>query len=132
MNLKKRLLFAACCLCAAAWFPAQASEQNNPVANPAAVVTSGNARFTVLTPEMIRIEYSEKQQFEDRASFVVINRNLEVPKFTKTDEGEELVIKTEKLELRYKKGTPLYNDDRCNPNLSITMPVQPERNHPYA
>lgn len=111
---------------------------NNPVANPAAVVISGNARFTVLTPEMIRIEYSEKQQFEDRASFVVINRNLEVPEFTKTDDGDELVIKTEKLELRYKKGMPLYNDDRCNPNLQITMQLNgedivwyPGKNDPY-
>ena len=30
----------------------------DPVANPSAVVRQGNARFTVLTPEMIRVEYS--------------------------------------------------------------------------
>ncbi len=30
----------------------------NPVANPEAVVLSGNARFTVLTPNLIRMEYS--------------------------------------------------------------------------
>ena len=29
---------------------------HNPVANPEAVVTQGVVRFTVLTPEMIRIE----------------------------------------------------------------------------
>lgn len=122
MNNLKWLLSLVCCML----FAAAVSAADNPVANPAAVVTSGNARFTVLTPEMIRIEYSEKQQFEDRASFVVINRNLEVPEFTKTDDGDELVIKTEKLELRYKKGMPLYNDDRCNPNLQITMQLNGE------
>ena len=33
-----------------------AQDQLNPVADPAAIVESGNARFTVLTSKMIRIE----------------------------------------------------------------------------
>jgi hypothetical protein len=49
-----------------------------PQANPEAIVTSGKARFTVLTPRMIRIQYSSSSQFEDRATFAVINRNLPV------------------------------------------------------
>ena len=48
----------------------------NPVANPEAVVTEGVVRITVLTPEMIRVEYSPSKQFEDRATFTVVNRNL--------------------------------------------------------
>lgn len=48
----------------------------NPVARKKAVVNSGKARFTMLTPEMIRIEYSEKEQFEDRATFVIQNREM--------------------------------------------------------
>ncbi|MFZ2024639.1 MAG: hypothetical protein WAV06_23050, partial [Terracidiphilus sp.] len=31
---------------------------DNPVADPKAVVTVGNARFTVLTPQLIRMEWS--------------------------------------------------------------------------
>nr|MDE6464039.1 DUF4968 domain-containing protein [Muribaculaceae bacterium] len=42
---------------------------DNPMAKPQAVVEDGNARFTVLTPEMIRIEYSPAHRFEDRATF---------------------------------------------------------------
>ena len=53
----------------------------DPVANAKAVVTCGNARFTVLTPEMIRIEYSETAQFEDRATFTIVNRNLDIPSY---------------------------------------------------
>ena len=34
---------------------------NDPVATSQAVITCGNARFTVLTPEMIRVEYSDKR-----------------------------------------------------------------------
>ena len=33
-----------------------AQEEYNPVADPDAVVQSGNMRFTVLTPQMIRIQ----------------------------------------------------------------------------
>ena len=38
------------------------------------IVEAGNARFTVITPELIRIEYSEKGLFEDRPTFTVQNR----------------------------------------------------------
>ena len=123
MNIKTLLATA----CGVAFALSSVAQEANPVANPDAVVTLGNARFTVLTPEMIRLEYSEKKQFEDRASFVVINRYFaDVPQFTVDSTGNEVVIKTDALELRYKKGTPFYNDDRCNPNLSITMQLNGE------
>ena len=51
----------------------------NPMAHPDAVVRSGKARFTVLTPEMIRIQYSDRALFEDRATFAIVNRRLPVP-----------------------------------------------------
>jgi hypothetical protein len=54
---------------------------NNPVANDNAIVQFGNARFTILTPQLVRLEWSPKKRFEDQASFVVINRNLPVPTF---------------------------------------------------
>ena len=37
-----------------------------PVANSKAMVVSGNARFTVLTDRLIRIEWSRTGSFEDR------------------------------------------------------------------
>lgn len=64
-----------------------AQDQLNPVADPAAVVESGNARFTVLTSKMIRIEYSSTRQFEDRATFAIVNRRLPVPSFS-TEEAD--------------------------------------------
>ncbi len=91
----------------------------SPKANPDAVVISGNARFSVLTPEMIRIEYSDNGIFEDRATFAVINRNLDVPPFRTSEDSAFLFLETDKLLLKYRKGT----DPRTNPaqNLSITM-----------
>lgn len=46
----------------------------NPVANAKAVVTAGNARFTVLTDRLIRMEYSSSGSFEDRATVAFLNR----------------------------------------------------------
>jgi alpha-glucosidase len=77
---------------------------DNPVADPKAVVTVGNARFTVLTPQLIRMECAPDRKFEDHASFVFINRRLPVPKFEKTlsTEGRDnLTLKTEALTLNY-------------------------------
>jgi len=99
---------------------------NNPLANPSAIVKSGYMRFTVLTPEIIRIERSTLTKFEDRASFVVINRNLPVPAFTTVEEDGYLVITTDKLKLKYKIGSNPVNNDACNPNLQIIMTVSGE------
>src|ERR1700683_3086597 len=60
---------------------ASSEAADNPVADPKAVVTVGNARFTVLTPQLIRMEWSADGKFEDHASFVFLNRRLPVPKF---------------------------------------------------
>ncbi len=46
-----------------------------PHAHPDNVVTVGNARFTVLTPALVRVEYAPEAVFEDRASQVVVNRD---------------------------------------------------------
>src|SRR5579863_2615132 len=54
----------------------------NSVADPAAIVISGNARFTILTPQLIRLEWAADGQFQDRPSLLFINRRMPVPQFT--------------------------------------------------
>ncbi len=88
----------------------------NPVANPQAVVTLGNARFTVLTPQLIRMEWAADGKFEDQPSFVFLNRRLPVPKFTHTEQNGKLTIKTSALQLTY-TGTDKFTAD----NLTITF-----------
>lgn len=98
------------------------SAQNDPVADPNAIIVSGDMRFTVLTPEMIRIEWSDKQQFEDRASFTVINRKLPVPRYTKEEKDGFLYIKTDKLTLQYRIGSfPGTFNPPSSQNLKITF-----------
>ena len=70
-----------------------APETPNPQANPGAVVLSGNARFTVLTDRLIRMEWAEDGVFEDRASLAIVNRNLPVPGYSSSIRNGTLTIK---------------------------------------
>ena len=105
---------------------ASAPTANDPIANPRAVVLAGHARFTVLTPQLIRMEWSATGKFEDHASFVFINRRLPVPKFTHSEtsgpsgSAGALTIRTDALELHY---TPTGDGHFTADNLSITLSV---------
>lgn len=91
------------------------TKEIDPVAKADAVVISGNARFTVLTPGLIRLEWDSLGKFEDHASLTFITRNLPVPKFSKTENGGFLQIATEKLTLKYKTGSGKFSPE----NLEI-------------
>ncbi len=74
----------------------------NPVADPKAIVRAGGARFTILTPQLIRMEWAADGKFEDHASLVFLNRRLPVPKFgADRDNLGAVSIKTESLDLTY-------------------------------
>ena len=98
------------------------AQAGNPEANPDAVIVSGNARFTVLKPEMIRIEYSDKGVFEDRATFTVVNRAMDVtPAYNVTEDSVYLYISTDKLALTYRKGTYPRTLPASPENLSVSL-----------
>jgi alpha-glucosidase len=105
------------------------------VAEPRAVVALGNARFTVLTPRLIRMEWSADGQFEDHASLVFLNRKLPVPKFTheisSASDAQRLTIETEALKLIY---APAASSDgkftADNLEIDFTLNGQPVVWHP--
>jgi alpha-glucosidase len=71
-------------------------------ADPRATVVEGHARFTVLTPQMIRMEWSADGTFEDRPSMVFINRRMPVPNFKQARAASgALTIHTDALDLVY-------------------------------
>ena len=106
-------LFLLCFSCVSAL------TQNNPVADPKAVVTSANVRFTVLTPQLIRMEWAEDGKFEDHASLVFINRRLPVPEFEATAAGNTLSIRTDALLLLYREGSGPFTADNLSVSLSL-------------
>ncbi|MGN1192228.1 MAG: TIM-barrel domain-containing protein [Dorea sp.] len=68
-----------------------------------AVVQGEKYRITLLTEELIRLEYSEDGQFEDRASQCVVNRDFPVPQFQVFEREDSLEIMTDKIHLIYNK-----------------------------
>src|ERR1700733_14401611 len=96
----------------------------DPVADPHAVVTLSHARFTILTSQLVRMEWSADGKFEDHASLVFLNRKLPVPHFTahssRTSNGEQLVIETSQLKLTYPP--PMGTDGRFDgENLQVQV-----------
>ena len=109
--------------------PPSQGEVTDPVADPRAVVVMGKARFTVLTPELIRMEWAADGKFEDHASFVFLNRRLPAPGFDRSepDHGHRLVLKTSALTLTYTPGagSRSHQDGRFTPeSLSIELTVE--------
>ena len=98
--------------------PAFAQEEFHPKANENATVVRGNARFTVLTPRLIRMEWAEDGVFEDNATLGIVNRELPVPDFKVSRNSKAVTIKTAFVTLTYKGGARF--DDK-NLSISFTM-----------
>ncbi|MCM1501064.1 MAG: DUF5110 domain-containing protein [Bacteroidales bacterium] len=118
----KRFLSVACL--AIFSFAAMASEaaQYNPVADSRAIVESGNARFTVLTPRLIRMEWAENGKFEDRATLAIVNRNLEVPYYKVRKNGGKVTISTENMTLTY-SGNGKFSQDNLKVDFTMSDPL---------
>ena len=109
-------LFSSFFLLVFCWaVPVQAG--NTPVANPSAVVRYSDVRFTILTPGLIRMEWNAAGTFEDQASLLYLNRDLPVPRYSKSEKDWYLIIQTEKLELRYRLGSGRFTVQ----NLQISL-----------
>jgi len=88
----------------------------DPIANATSMVTAGNARFTILTSRLIRMEFDPDGSFEDRPSLTYWYRNFETPDFTTNTIDGSLLIETDHLILQYQ------NKDRFHwRDLSIEL-----------
>ena len=89
----------------------------DPIADPSSMVVSGEARFTVLTDALLRLEWSASCIFEDRASLSVINRRLPVPQFAVERHDGWLIIRTRRITMRYREGGGQFDQN----NLAIEL-----------
>ncbi|WP_199440115.1 TIM-barrel domain-containing protein [Umezawaea beigongshangensis] len=87
-------------------------------------VSDGRARFQVLSPTLIRVEYAEDGVFEDRPTFNAIERDLPDTSFsTAVEEGGVRVVRTDRLTLRYRQGSGPFTSE----NLSVELKTGPRR-----
>lgn len=72
-----------------------------PLADPDAVVSGPQVRFSILASRLIRLEYSPVEQYEDCPSQAFLFRKQPVPKFSIDKTSEYIEIDTECLHLSY-------------------------------
>ncbi|MER7694944.1 alpha-xylosidase, partial [Streptomyces sp. NPDC097610] len=90
-----------------------------PTAHRIASVTSGNARFQVLSPTLIRTEYAQDGKFTDSATFNAIGRTAFAPtSYTSSTSGGWLTISTSALILRYQEGSGPFDAQNLSVQLS--------------
>lgn len=71
---------------------------------PENIVVADSVRFTVLTPQMLRIEYDPNGRFADDASQMAFYRNFPKNEYTVSTENGIMVLETEFLRLNYAVG----------------------------
>eukprot|EP00743_Colponemidia_sp_Colp-15_P010732 GILK01011856.1.p1 GENE.GILK01011856.1~~GILK01011856.1.p1 ORF type:complete len:977 (-),score=160.12 GILK01011856.1:248-3178(-) len=96
----------------------------NPIAAAGAVVELGEVRFTMLTDQLIRLEYAAAGNFRDNATLAFIHRNLPVPRYTVEQEGDWYIIKTSNVTVRYLSTSP---GPLTSVNLEVFVEVQGDR-----
>src|SRR2546426_4780918 len=89
-------------------------------AQPASrVVTDGAARFEVLSPTLVRLEYAGDKHFTDAGTFNAIGRDaFTVPKYSTAVENGWRVIRTDQVTLRYKRGSGPFTADNVELDLN--------------
>ncbi|GAA2332456.1 ricin-type beta-trefoil lectin domain protein [Dactylosporangium salmoneum] len=89
-------------------------------------VIDGSARFEVLTPTLIRMEYAGDGAFQDATTFNAVNRNFPVPSYTTavTADGYR-EIRTSALTLRYKQGSGPFTAANVSVALSTGVTAAP-------
>ena len=79
-----------------------------------AKVVVGNARFTVIAPECIRLEYAPDGKFVDEKSMFAVGRDALWPDFKLTRTGSNVVIDTGKIRLRYQPDNKPFSQDNLH------------------
>lgn len=91
-----------------------------PVASPENTILFPKCRITVLTEKLLRIEYSESDEFTDAATQSVFYRDFPACDYSVYKDGENIVVETKSLKLIYAEGF-----DFSSETLSIALKDEP-------
>lgn len=81
------------------------------------VIKDGKARFNVLTPTLIRMEYAGDGVFEEKNSFTITNLDLDIPAYTTSVNEGWRIIETDELILKYKQNSGPFDEN----NLTVKL-----------
>lgn len=89
--------------------PLASAQSLQPLASPAAIVRCDSfSRFSLLSPVMVRAEFSPTGEFEDRATLAFVNRRFAVPEFQvdNTSGWCNVTLTASGVKLAYRLGNP--------------------------
>jgi len=86
-------------------------------ANPSGVETLGSARFTVITPQLIRMEYASDGKFIDAASWFARNRDVRDTSYQTQQDGHTLTIDTGVIHLVYTNDGQSFGANNLQANI---------------
>ncbi|WP_112274260.1 TIM-barrel domain-containing protein [Lentzea terrae] len=89
-------------------------------AQPTGVVTSGQARFQILSPTLMRTEYAADRRFEQAPTYNVVNRTFPRTAYRSRVESGWLVITTSAMTLRYRVGSGPFRADNLEVRTGST------------
>jgi len=97
-------------------------------AHRSAVVRVGDARIEVLSPTLLRVEYSPTAHFEDLPTVNALNRRLPVPPYRAEISAGWLTVRTSRALLRYKVGSGPFTT--ANTTLQFSVGGRTSTVHP--
>ena len=100
----------------------------NGTAHQSAIVRAGNARIEVLSPTLLRLEYSPTGHFENSPTVNALDRRLPVPPYRTEVSGGWLTVRTSQASLRYRVGSGPFTPQNTSLRFSVdgrTVTAQP-------
>jgi hypothetical protein len=94
----------------------------NGTAASQATVVEGDARFEVLAPEVIRMEYSPTGSFLNNPTFDIMDRDFTVPAYTSSVSDGLLTITTSQMTLTYQVGSGPFSAVNTKMQLLGSLP----------
>ena len=88
--------------------------------NVNSIIQGKKFRITVLSELLIRLEYSETGEFEDRPTELVQSRKFPTVKFERKDDNQYLYITTSYFKLFYRKEMPFVGT-KMSPEHNLKM-----------
>ena len=123
-SISRRSLWCAALIGCATTTESTTPQSAAQLAAASAVVVDGSARFTVLTPTLIRMEYAEDLGFEDATTFTAVHRDLPPPPFTTAVTADGFrEIRTAALTLRYRVASGPFTPDNVAVVLAATSVI---------
>src|SRR5262249_9997125 len=126
--LRSKAIIGACAIAVTGMMLAVGPASADPPSPGSHTVRAGAARFEVLTPSLIRLEYAQDGHFEDSATFNVIDRDLPTPNFRVSHVDGWLTITTDRLTLRYREGSGPF--DASNTSVTVDVAGSQVTGHP--